>query len=185
MKILVSLSNDRLPDSRRSDYVSDECNRHVLRSIGGIFVLFPGMRSWMRGVDYTLSTTSSVDPFDRKLVLSTNGLSGTVEEANRIIAQSNKPGFCVFQERGLDALVVHEMAHAIDHWIRYEHRDDDDALTVYQNGKHVILKKLGPPSEYARKNKQEQFAEQFTLEYLGKGERTLLNYLLGWRDRTR
>lgn len=185
MIVQISLSTDfDVADSERAGYVSDECHRHILRSVGGVFVLFPGMRSWFRGVRYTKKLTSSFDPFGRMLVLSTFGLNGTVKEAQDALANANKPGFSVMQERGLDSLVAHELGHAVDHWIRWKNSTDDDALDEYQDQKINILKKLGPPSEYAKTNRWEQFAEQFALEFLrGDSKARLINMLLSWRDR--
>lgn len=185
MKILVSVSTDYdVADSERAKYVSDECHRHILRSVGGVFVLFPRMRSWFRGVKYTKKLTSSFDPFDRVMVISTYGLNGAVNEAQDALANANKPGFSVLQERGLDTLIAHEMGHAVDHWIRAKQNGDMEALEGYQDQKLNILKKLGHPSEYSKKNSSEHFAEQFAFEFLrGDNKAHLLNMLLDWRDK--
>lgn len=185
MKIRISLSSVDydVANTDRSKYVSDECHRHILRSVGGVFILFPGMRSWFKGVRYTKKLTSSFDPFDRKLVISTYGLDGTVGQANEILSKANKPGFSVFQQHAFDSLIIHETGHAVDHWIRFKHRNDDEALTQYAEDKKQLFAQLPPPSEYAKKNQQEFFAEQFAQDHMGKGERYLINMLLKWRDK--
>ena len=178
MKILISLSNtiyDVAP-ADRAKYVSDECYRHILRSVGGIFVLFPGMRGWFKGVRFTKKLTSSFDPFDRFLVLSTHGLDGSVADANKVISLSNKPGFCVFQAQGLDSLIMHELGHAYDHWVRHmlkRRAHPETELSEYQDMKAEFRKVLGSPSEYALKNSQEWFAEQFALEVMSGKKRML------------
>jgi hypothetical protein len=185
MKILVSLSDvDYLvPETERAAYVSDECHRHILRSVGGVFVLFPGMRKYLQGVRYTKKLTSSFDAFDKELTYSTYGLSGTVQEAQELLARANKPGFSVHQARGFDSLIIHELGHAVDHWIRWKHRHDEDALDAYWQDKHELFKTLPHPSQYALKNASEFMAEQFALEYLGHGKRALIELLFKWRDK--
>lgn len=181
MKLLISLSDVdySIPESDRAKFVSDECYRHILRGVGGVFVLFPQMRSWFKGVRFTKKLTSSFDPWDRQLVLSVYGLDRSVEHADHTLFKANKPGFNVHETRGLDSLIAHEMGHAVDHWVRSvlkTQEDSDNLLKEYQDSKRFLHATLGNPSIYARENDSEWFAERFALEHLGQ-KKDLLNYL--------
>lgn len=182
MKLLISLSDVdySIPESDRAKFVSDECYRHILREVGGIFVLFPKMRSWFKGVKFTKKLTSSFNPWDRCLVLSVYGLDGTVLDADKALLHANKRGFNVHEDDGLNSLIVHEMSHAIDHWVRFvckKQIDPDDKLLEYQQMKRQLRSVLGNPSEYAKENESEWFAEQFTYELLGSGRGELIDYI--------
>ncbi len=118
------------------------------------------MRRWLKPVEYVHSVTSSFDPFDPKLKISTLGLHSDVATADAEINRANKPGYVVGY--GLKALIVHEFGHAIDHFIRA--KGSESVKDDWFEYKRQEMPLLGYPSPYSRKNMSELFAELFTLE---------------------
>lgn len=175
MKLILSMSaiGDDIYAVAKSDeskYVSTEVAAHIKNTVASVFKLFPSAKSKFKGVRYTKRVTSSLDPFDRCLRLSTRVTGGSLADAQVQESKGNtKAGFLVHNgpHEAFTALVVHEMAHFIDLSVKLNHAGDDDTLVAYQQAKRELRKKVGNPSEYAATNDGEWFAEQFTLEFLG------------------
>lgn len=109
-------------------------------------------------IHYTSALTSEYDQFEKAFRFSTVGLSGTLAAANKAI---DKAGGSDFVGGGLDGLIVHEFAHAIDARIKQSKLYDE-----WKAEKAKLKAQLGSPSKYADKNDSEWFAEQFAKEYM-------------------
>jgi hypothetical protein len=182
MIILLSTSDDGIydvPKTEEHKYVSKEVAAFIKKTQAGIFKLFPEAKKKFKGVRYTKRVTSSLDPFDRTLRVSTMATGGTVAEAQRIQSQGNKSGYMVHDgpHEAFTSLIVHETAHFIDHAVKLKFKNNDDVLIEYQQAKRALRKQIGNPSPYAETHEGEWFAEQFTVEYMGKGDGPLFTLL--------
>lgn len=188
MKVMISLAGEEIYDVPKSDeakFVSKEVAAFIKKTIAQIFLLFPEAKKSFKGVRYTKRLTSSLNPFDRVLTISTLSTDGTVAEAHLSQSQGNKDGFVVHNgtHEAFTALIVHEMGHFIDLSIKLKFKNDQDVLTEYQQAKRELHKQVGNPSDYAATHEGEWFAEQFTVEFMGHGERPLFALLQKFRDK--
>lgn len=159
MKIQISLSGSLEPSS--------ECKHFIQTEVAKLLRDYPqAMKRWLAPVSYTHRLTSEFDAFDKKLVFSTYGLQGSVEDADRLIDKANKPDFGV--GTGLKALIHHEFGHAVNMFI-VDHLDRAGQDEWFE-AKKKLQSRLPFPSTYSRKNNREHFAEVYALESLsGKG----------------
>jgi hypothetical protein len=169
-------------------FVSRACRAYIEKSIRALCVLFP-LKAWLGPVQYTNSLNSEFDAFGKSLRFAVVHLGGTVEQAQIDMRYDSDENFFVHNDRAFDALITHEFGHAVNNWIidNLKLMDDaDELLTDWQATKRRLEKELGYPSEYARKNNGEWFAERFTLEYLSRGvDRHLLRAINEFMDKWR
>ena len=189
MKVLLSLAGEEIYEVSKEEearLVSPEVAAFIKKTIGGIFLLFPESKKFFKGVRYTKRLTSSLNPFDRMLTLSTMSTGGTIAEAHLSQSKGNKDGFVVHNgtHEAFTALIVHEMAHFIDLSVKLRFKNNDDVLSEWMHAKRDLRKQVGNPSEYAATHEGEWFAEQFTVEYMGVGKaRPLFALLHQFRDK--
>lgn len=162
-------------ESRRPDEaVSQEVKDYIEQKVNRLLKSYPRkMKSWLSPIAYTFSTTSEFDGFDKQLRFSTFGLDGTVDQANKAIAKTNKKGFAVGgddEEIALLALIVHEFGHAVNLFI-VNHANENLQVDWF-NAKKELLSTMPHPSKYSKSNSREHFAELYVLEVLldGKGK---------------
>jgi len=160
--------------------VSPEVAKHVKKKLASLGLIFPKAAKFLKGVEYTDRLTSEFDRETRKIRLTTAFTRGTVADAQRECGKANPPGFVVHDgpHEAFDALIVHEYGHCIHATIAHECGHDDDAWGHYKSTLRDLRKKLGNPSEYAAKNETEWLAEQFTVEWMGKGNGPLIKLFL-------
>lgn len=187
MKVMLALAGEEIYDVSKEEeakLVSKEVAAFIKKTIGGILLLFPEAKKQFKGVRYTKRLTSSLNPFDRVLTISTMSTGGTVAEAHRSQSKGNKDGFVVHngEHEAFTALIVHEMAHFLDLSVKLKFKGNDDVLTEYVQAKRELRKQVGNPSEYAATHEGEWFAEQFTVEYMGRGPKPLIGLLHRFRD---
>lgn len=186
MEIQLTVATNRLIEKAdESKFVSAEVAKHVKKLLGALGLVFPQARKYLKAVRYTHSVTSSFEPWDRELHISVNGTGGSVADAQRLQSEGNKPGFIVHggAHEAFDSLIVHEFAHCIDNCIKTKFKGDDDTQTAYQQEKRALQKAIGNPSPYAATRENEWFAEQFTVEWLGKGNGPLIKIILDYLNR--
>lgn len=188
MEIQLSVANspNRLIEkSDESKYVSHEVNAHIKKTLGALALVFPDARKYLKAVRYTHSVTSSFEPWERELRISVLGTSSTLAEAQRHQSKGNQPGYTVHsgEHEAFTSLIVHEFAHCIDNCIKTKFKGDDDTQTAYQQDKRALQKQVGNPSPYAATRENEWFAEQFTVEWLGRGNGPLTKIILSYLNR--
>lgn len=158
--------------------VSPEVSKHIKKKLAGLAIVFPKAAAFLQGVEYTDRLTSEFDRATRKMRISNAYTRGTLAEAQYGCSKSNPPGFTVHDgpHESFDALIVHEFAHCIHATIAES--SDEDEYREYMAGLRHLQKQLGNPSGYAAKNISEWTAEQFTKEWMGKGNGPLIKLFL-------
>lgn len=163
--------------------VTPEIEKYVQKKLRGLGLVFPKPLKFMHSVKYIDSLTSEFDRATRELRISNACTRGTVVEAQVWCSKSNPPGYTVHQgaHESFDALIVHEFAHCIHATIAQSTVDDADYRSYMEKLRH-LQKTLGNPSPYSEKNLTEWTAEQFTLEWMGKGNGHLIKLFLEYLD---
>lgn len=188
MEIQLSVANspNRLIDkSDESKYVSHEVSAHVKKTLGALALVFPKARKYLKDVRYTQSLISSFEPWERELRISVMGTDSTLAEAQRRQSKGNQPGYTVHsgEHEAFTSLIVHEFAHCIDNCIKTKFKKDEDTQIAYQQDKRALQAAIGNPSPYAATRENEWFAEQFTVEWMGKGNGPLIKIILDYLNR--
>nr|DAF93720.1 MAG TPA: Lethal factor [Myoviridae sp. ctshb19] len=181
MEMWLALASTKLvPVADEHKFVTPEVRKHIDKTLNKLAIIFPQVRKYVKAVRFVNSSTSEFDREHRELRISTYTTRGTVAQAQLEQSQGNKDGFVVHngKHEAFDALINHEFGHAIHGCIVDSMRDDEDGYAAYMKGIRALRDKLGFPSEYAKQNEREWLAEQFTAEWMGKGNGELIRYFL-------